>query len=87
MTDLNSRKHQERIQQDKAMGKHLGVNEVPSLFINGKKLVGSQSTSALEIIVEQELGRLAQMNDALINARKHIPSMVMNGAPDLYADK
>ncbi len=82
MTDLNSRRHLARIQQDRIVGKLMGVRGIPTFFINGKKLEGVRSFTAFESIIEEELGRLSQTRVALEDARKHSRRMTMVGPTD-----
>jgi protein-disulfide isomerase len=82
MTDLNSRRHRARIQQDRIVGKLLGVRGIPTFFINGKKLEGVRSFTAFEAIIEEELGRLSQTKVALEDARKHSRRITMVGPTD-----
>ncbi len=64
MNDLNSERHQARINQDKEQGESMGVSEAPTFFINGKKVVGELSSSTFEAIIKEELGRLGQADSA-----------------------
>ncbi len=82
MTDLNSRRCQTRIEQDKALGKLLEINKVPTIFVNGRMLVGEQSLPELVPLVEEELSMAAQKDDALVNARQHSQDMAMVGLLD-----
>jgi protein-disulfide isomerase len=45
------------VEADLKQGQALGVSGTPSIFINGRKVVGAQPLTTLKPIVEQELGK------------------------------
>jgi protein-disulfide isomerase len=38
------------------LARQLGVNATPTIFINGRRMVGAPGTEALEMIIKKELG-------------------------------
>ncbi len=54
---LDSGKFAEVIRADMAQGEKLGVNSTPSIFVNGRALVGAQPFEAFRAIIDEELGR------------------------------
>lgn len=54
-TCLDADKYQASIQADLAAGQKLGVNSTPSLFINGRLVMGAQPLEALKAIIDEEL--------------------------------
>jgi protein-disulfide isomerase len=50
--DLKSKELKGMIDRDKAEGTALGVSNIPTTFINGKKLVGSPPVSRIKEIIE-----------------------------------
>jgi len=54
---LDSGKFAEAIRADMAQGEKLGVNSTPSIFVNGRALVGAQPFEAFKAIIDEELAR------------------------------
>ena len=52
---IESKKFQPKIQADMAAGNAVGANGTPTLFINGRKLVGAQPFPAFKQIIDSEL--------------------------------
>ncbi|HTP24747.1 MAG TPA: thioredoxin domain-containing protein [Anaeromyxobacteraceae bacterium] len=52
---LDQGKHMDRIRSDQALCQSLGANGTPTLFINGRKVVGALPFETLKPIVEEEL--------------------------------
>jgi protein-disulfide isomerase/uncharacterized membrane protein len=46
-----------KIREDVALGNKLGVDSTPSIFINGKKVLGRRDYDSLRILIEQELSQ------------------------------
>ena len=44
------------IDQDKAQGKTLGVQNAPTTFINGRRMIGSPPVSYIKGVIEEMLG-------------------------------
>jgi protein-disulfide isomerase len=55
---LDSGKHEARVKAGAAEGEKLGVNSTPSMFINGRPLVGAQPFEAFKQVIDEELARL-----------------------------
>jgi protein-disulfide isomerase len=55
---LDSGKHEARVRAGAAEGEKLGVNSTPSMFINGRPLVGAQPFEAFKQVIDEELARL-----------------------------
>lgn len=53
-----------RIDDDLRLGERLGVDGVPTLFVNGRKVEGAQSFGVLEALVQDELRAMARLNRA-----------------------
>ena len=58
-TCLDSGKHAKIVQDDLAYGQTLGVSGTPTLFINGKEIVGAQPYSVVKQMIEAELAKSA----------------------------
>ncbi len=54
-TCLDSHKYANQVAQDRAGGEKLGVTATPTFFINGKKVVGSQSFTSFQQEIEAAL--------------------------------
>jgi protein-disulfide isomerase len=54
-TDLDSPVLQERVERDRLEGDRLGVSGTPTFFVNGRRVLGSQTPEALERVVAAEL--------------------------------
>jgi protein-disulfide isomerase len=54
---LSSAEIVQLVEADLKQGQALGVSGTPSLFINGRKVVGAQPLTSLKPIVDQELGK------------------------------
>ena len=52
---LDQSRHLDRIRRDQALCNALGATGTPTLFVNGRKVVGALPTEALRPIVEEEL--------------------------------
>jgi protein-disulfide isomerase len=52
---LNAGKYKAEVEKDIADGVAAGVSGTPTLFINGKKVVGAQPFAAFKAIIDQEL--------------------------------
>jgi protein-disulfide isomerase len=53
-----------RIDDDLELAERLGVDGVPTLFVNGRKVEGAQSFGVLEALVKEELRAMAHLNRA-----------------------
>ena len=57
---LDSNKHQARVREGAALGGALGVNSTPSIYINGRPLIGAQPFDAFKQAIDEELARVGQ---------------------------
>ena len=55
---VESGRMQDRVQADKAYGQQLQVSSTPTMFINGYRIVGTQSEGELVRLIRQELNRV-----------------------------
>lgn len=54
---LDSGKHAESIRADLEYGERMGVQSTPTIFINGRPVVGAQPYEYFVAVIEEELGR------------------------------
>ncbi len=54
---LDSGKFADVIREDMAAGEKLGVNSTPTLYINGRPLIGAQPFEAFKQAIDEELAR------------------------------
>jgi protein-disulfide isomerase len=54
---LDSGRHAEGIAEDKKVGEQMGVGSTPTLYINGRPLIGAQPFEAFKQIIDEELAR------------------------------
>jgi protein-disulfide isomerase len=54
---LDSGKFAEAVRTAHAQGEQLGVNSTPTIYINGRSLVGAQPFAAFKQIIDEELAR------------------------------
>jgi len=54
---LDSGKHAGLVAAGIAQGEKLGVNSTPSLYINGRALIGAQPFEAFKQVIDEELAR------------------------------
>lgn len=52
---LDSGKFKAQIQEDQALAAKVGARGTPTMFVNGRKVVGAQPASAFEAIIDEEL--------------------------------
>lgn len=57
---LDSSKHRAIVQADYTAGEKLGVNSTPSLYINGRPLIGAQPYDVFKQVIDEELQRLGR---------------------------
>jgi len=60
VSDLDSKKHKELIEQDKELAFSLDLYNTPTYFINGRKVIGNRPYAYLKKIIEEELRRVEQ---------------------------
>jgi protein-disulfide isomerase len=54
---LDSGKHADNVRADYQLGERMGVNSTPTIYINGRALVGAQPFEAFKQIIDEELAR------------------------------
>jgi protein-disulfide isomerase len=54
---LDSGKYATTVQADMALGEKLGVNSTPTLYINGRALIGAQPFEQFKQVIDEELAR------------------------------
>ena len=54
---LDSDKHRAVVQADYASAEKLGVNSTPTLYINGRPLIGAQPYEVFKQVIDEELQR------------------------------
>ena len=52
---LDSEKYKNEVEKDFTDGSAAGVNGTPTLFVNGKKVVGAQPFAVFKGLIEEEL--------------------------------
>jgi protein-disulfide isomerase len=55
-TCLESGRHREAVKADAAEGRAAGVRGTPTFFVNGRRLVGTQSFEAFRAVIQEILG-------------------------------
>jgi len=55
VSDLDSMKHKNLIEQDKELAFSLDLYNTPTYFINGRKVIGNRPYAYLQKIIEEEL--------------------------------
>jgi len=54
---LDSGKHAANVRADMALGERMGVNSTPTIYINGRVLIGAQPFDAFKQVIDEELAR------------------------------
>ncbi len=54
---LDSGKHTANVRADYELGEKMGVNSTPTIYINGRPLVGAQPFEQFKLIIDEELAR------------------------------
>jgi protein-disulfide isomerase len=54
---LDSGKYANAVNTDFQYGQHLGVESTPTVYINGRQLLGAQPFEAFEFVINEELAR------------------------------
>lgn len=54
---LDSGKHAANVRADMALGEKMGVNSTPTIYINGRVLIGAQPFEAFKQVIDEELAR------------------------------
>lgn len=56
-TCLDSGRHAQKVKDDTAEGRRMGVQAVPTFFINGRKVEGVASYTVFRSVIEEELSK------------------------------
>jgi len=54
---LDAGKFADEIREDMALGEKMGVNSTPTIYINGRALIGAQPFEAFKSVIDEELAR------------------------------
>ena len=54
---LDSSKHQEAVRANTALGERMGVNSTPTLYINGRAVIGAMPFESFKQIIDEELAK------------------------------
>lgn len=57
---LDSGTHQARVQAGYQEGEKLGVNSTPTIYVNGRPLIGAQPFEAFKQVIDEELARISR---------------------------
>jgi protein-disulfide isomerase len=57
---LDSGKHTANVRADYELGEKMGVNSTPTIYINGRPLVGAQPFEQFKLIIDEELTRIGK---------------------------
>ena len=57
---LDSGTHQARVQAGYQEGEKLGVTSSPTIYVNGRPLIGAQPFEAFKQVIDEELARLSR---------------------------
>jgi protein-disulfide isomerase len=55
---LESGRHVDGIAEDKRVGEQLGVGSTPTLYINGRQVLGAQPFEYFKAVIDEELARV-----------------------------
>ena len=55
---LDSGKHAPNVKADYELGQRMGVNSTPTIYMNGRPLMGAQPFEAFKQIIDEELARV-----------------------------
>ena len=53
--DMDGHKHKDQIEADSKAGTSWGANGTPTLFVNGRQIVGAQPFSAFQPLIDEEI--------------------------------
>jgi protein-disulfide isomerase len=54
---LDSGAHQSHVQADLDLGEKMGVNSTPTIYINGRAVIGAQPFEVFKAIIDEELAK------------------------------
>jgi protein-disulfide isomerase len=55
---LDSGKHTARVREGYQLGESMGVNSTPTIYVNGRPLIGAVPFEAFKQVIDEELARL-----------------------------
>jgi protein-disulfide isomerase len=77
---LDQGKHKDRILRDQAFCQSLGANSTPTMFVNGRKVVGALPLEQLKPIVEEELRKAEALVRSGVPAHDVYAKIIEKGA-------
>ena len=57
---LDSGKHTARVREGYALGEKMGVNSTPTIYVNGRPLIGAVPFEVFKQVIDEELARLGK---------------------------
>ena len=57
---VDSGKHAAHVREDYELGGAMGVNSTPTVYVNGRPLIGAQPFEAFKQVIDEELARLGK---------------------------
>lgn len=54
---LDSGRHADNVRADYELGEKMGVNSTPTIYVNGRPLIGAQPFEAFKQVIDEELAR------------------------------
>ena len=57
---LDSGTHEARVRASYAEGEKLGVNSTPTIYVNGRPLIGAQPFEVFKQVIDEELARITR---------------------------
>ena len=57
-TCLDSNKYEASIAADFKLGEQIGVNSTPTMYINGRPMIGAQPFEQFQAVIDEELARV-----------------------------
>lgn len=57
---LDSGTHEARVRAGYEQGEKLGVNSTPTIYVNGRPLIGAQPFEMFQQVIDEELARLSR---------------------------
>jgi protein-disulfide isomerase len=55
---LDSGKHAASISEDMKVGESLGVGSTPTIYVNGRAVIGAQPYEVFKTVIDEELARI-----------------------------
>jgi protein-disulfide isomerase len=57
---LDSGKHTARVREGYQLGESMGVNSTPTIYVNGRPLIGAVPFEAFKQVIDEELARIGK---------------------------